>query len=57
MGDKIAAIVGTLAIATLVTAMVLPGRQTPALVSAIGGAYSNAALASEGQSATGAIPK
>lgn len=48
MGDQIAAIMGTLAIAVVITAMVLPGRQTPALVSAIGGAYANAARASEG---------
>ncbi len=48
MGDKIAAIFGTLAIATVVTAMVLPGRSTPALVAAAGGAYAAAARASIG---------
>jgi hypothetical protein len=48
MGDKIASIFGTLAIAVVVTAMVLPGRQTPALVTAIGGAYATSARASEG---------
>lgn len=50
MGDRIAAIMGTLAIAVVITAMVLPGRQTPGLITAIGGAYSNAARASEGLS-------
>lgn len=50
MGDKIMAIFGTLSIAVIVTAMVLPGRQTPALVTAVGGAYATAARASEGLS-------
>lgn len=48
MGDKIASIIGTLAIAVVLTTLVLPGRQTPALAKAIGDAYSNAARASMG---------
>lgn len=48
MFDKIIAVFGTLAIATVVTAAVLPGRQTPALVQAAGGAYAAAASASIG---------
>lgn len=48
MLDKVIAIGGTLAIAVVITAAVLPGRETPALVTALGGAYSSAALASEG---------
>lgn len=48
MGDQIASVLGTLAIAVVITAMVLPGRQTPELVSAFGGAYAAAARASEG---------
>lgn len=46
MFDKVLAIGSTLAIAVVITAMVLPGRQTPALVKAIGDAYSSAARAS-----------
>lgn len=49
MFDRILAIGGTLAIAALVTAMVLPGRQTPELVTATGGAFANAARAAEGR--------
>lgn len=49
MADKIAAIFGTLAIAVVLTSLVLPNRQGPALIKSIGDAYSNAALASEGQ--------
>lgn len=49
MGDKVAAILGTLAIAVVVTAATLPGRESPQLVDSIGKFYSNAALASEGQ--------
>lgn len=48
MLDKVVAILGTLAIAVVITAAVLPGRETPQLVTALGGAYSSAALASEG---------
>lgn len=53
MFDKIAAIAGTLAIAVVVTAATLPGRQSPQLVGAVGNAYANAALASEGTRPTG----
>jgi len=48
MGDLIAAVMGTLAIAVVITAATLPGRESPALVTAIGKFYSSAALASEG---------
>lgn len=48
MLDKVLAIGSTLAIAVVITAMVLPNRQTPALVSAIGNAYASAAKASYG---------
>lgn len=49
MGDKIAAIMGTLAIAVVITSLVLPGRQSPQLASALGNAYASAAKASEGR--------
>lgn len=48
MFDKVIAVISTLAIAVVVTSLVLPGRQSPELVTALGGAYSSAALASEG---------
>lgn len=48
MGDRIAAIFGTLGIAVVATALLLPGRQTPALVNAVFTGYANAARASEG---------
>jgi hypothetical protein len=46
--DKVLAILGTLAVAVVVTSATLPGRETPALVGALGTAYQSAALASEG---------
>jgi NAD/NADP transhydrogenase alpha subunit len=49
MLDKVVAIATTLAIAVVITSAVLPGRESPAVITAIGNAYSNAALASEGQ--------
>lgn len=49
MGDKIVAVLGTLAIATVVTAMVLPGRQTPQLVRSIGLAFADASRAATGR--------
>lgn len=48
MLDKVVGIIATLAIAVVVTSLVLPGRESPQLVTALGGAYSSAALASEG---------
>lgn len=48
MGDTIAAVFGTLAVAVVITAATLPGRESPALVKAIGQLYSSAALSSEG---------
>lgn len=48
MADKILAIFSTLAIATVVTAMVLPGRQTPAVITALGNMFSNSAKAAAG---------
>lgn len=48
MADRIAAIFGTLAIAVVISSLVLPNHQGPALVTAVGNAYSNAAYASEG---------
>lgn len=48
MGDRIAAIFGTLGIAVVATSLLLPGRQTPAFVTAVFNGYSNAARASEG---------
>lgn len=48
MIDKVLAIGTTLAIAVVITSLVLPGRQSPQLVDSIGNAYSSAALASEG---------
>jgi hypothetical protein len=49
MFDRILAIGGTLAMAVVITALVLPGRQTPSLVTAAGGAFANAARAAEGR--------
>lgn len=49
MADKILAIFGTLAIATVVTTLVLPGRQTPALITAAGNAFANASRAAQGR--------
>lgn len=49
MADKILAIFGTLAIAVVVTTLVLPGRQTPALITASGNAFANAARAAMGR--------
>lgn len=49
MGDKILAIFGTLAIAVVVTSLVLPGRQTPAVINAAGNAFANAATAAMGK--------
>ena len=49
MGDRILAIFGTLAVAAVITSLVLPGRQTPALVKAAGNAFASAARAAEGR--------
>ena len=46
--NLIAGIFGTLGIAVIATALLLPDRQTPALVTAIFSGYANAARASEG---------
>lgn len=49
MMDKVFSVIGTLAIAAVVTALVLPERQTPELVKAAGNAFANAARAATGQ--------
>lgn len=49
MADKILAIFGTLAIAVVVTSLVLPGRQTPALLKAAGEMFATSARAAMGR--------
>jgi hypothetical protein len=48
MLDNVNGIFGTLAIATVITALVLPGRQTPALVSNVLNGLANVERASYG---------
>jgi hypothetical protein len=49
MLDRALAIFGTLAIATVITAMVLPGRQTPQLASNVLNGLANVERASTGR--------
>lgn len=48
MADKILAIFSTLAIAVVVTTLVMPGRQTPAVLKAAGDLFANSSRAAMG---------
>jgi hypothetical protein len=49
MGTTVAAVAGMIGLALVVTAMTLPGRQTPNVINAAGSATSKVMLASLGQ--------
>ena len=49
MGDKVVNIFGTIVVLAIVTTILLPGRQTPGVITAGGNAYSNAIKAAMGK--------
>lgn len=49
MGDKIVNIFGTIVVLAIVTTILLPGRQTPGVITAGGNAFSNAIKAAMGK--------
>ena len=49
MGDKIVTVMGTIVVLAIVTTLVLPGRQTPGVLSAFGKAFSGAINAGLGK--------
>ena len=49
MGDNIVNIFGTIVVLAIVTTVLLPGRQTPAVLTAGGNAFSNALKAAMGR--------
>lgn len=48
MGDKFFNVIGSIVIIGLVTALVYPGRQTPAVIDALGGAFQGSLRVAEG---------
>ena len=42
MGDKIFNVLGSIVVLAIVTTLILPGRQTPAVINASGNAFSGA---------------
>ena len=49
MGDKVVNIFGTIVVLAIVTTILLPGRQTPGVITAGGNAFSNALKAAMGK--------
>lgn len=48
MGDKIVNVFGTIVILAIVTTLVLPGRQTPAVINAAGSTFAGSIRAALG---------
>lgn len=49
MGDKLVTVLATIVILAIVTTLVLPGRQTPAVINAGGSAFSGSLRAAMGR--------
>ena len=49
MGDKVVNIFGTIVVLAIVTTILLPGRQTPGVITAGGNAFSSAIKAAMGK--------
>jgi len=49
MGDKVVNVFGTIVVLAIVTTILLPGRQTPGVITAGGNAFSNAIKAAMGK--------
>lgn len=49
MGDKLVSVLGSIVVLAIITTLVLPGRQTPAVLSSAGSAFSGAIRAGLGQ--------
>ena len=49
MGDNVVNIFGTIVVLAIVTTILLPGRQTPGVITAGGNAFSNAIKAAMGK--------
>lgn len=49
MGDKAVNIIGTIVVLAIVTTVLLPGRQTPQVLTAGGNAFSNAIKSAMGR--------
>lgn len=48
MGDKLFNVLGSIVLLAIVTTLVLPGRQTPAVINAAGGAFTGGLRAAMG---------
>ncbi len=49
MGDKVVSIFGTIVVLAIVTTILLPGRQTPQVISSVGNAFSGGIKAAMGR--------
>lgn len=49
MGDKIINVAGTVVVLAIITTLVLPGRQTPAVITAGGNSFANTIKAAMGR--------
>ncbi len=49
MGDKVVNVFGTIVLLAIITTVLLPGRQTPGVITAGGNAFSNAIKAAMGR--------